>query len=203
MSFSYYLFNKPCGVICQFSPQDDKPTLAHYLTTVEKDVYPVGRLDTDSEGLLLLSNDKKIVQKVLDPKFEHEKTYHVQIEGLPKEEKLQQLRKGVPINVDGKIYTTKPCQAKLIDQPAYLWERNPPVRFRKNIPTYWLEIKISEGKNRQVRKMTAAIQCPTLRLIRFQIGKLNIDKLSPSDYIKISESDIYNNIKPSGTSFVK
>lgn len=180
-SFKYYLFNKPYGVICQFSPEGDKPTLAQYLP-VEKDVYPVGRLDTDSEGLLLLTNDKSLNKKLLDPGAGHTRSYFVQVDGDITQEALERLAKGVEINVDGKTHLTRKAKAEFIEEPEWLWERNPPVRFRKTVPTSWIKLTLTEGKNRQVRKMTAAVGFPTLRLIRFSIGKLTVKGLMPGDY---------------------
>lgn len=165
------LFNKPYGVICQFSRDGLHPTLADYIALPE--FYPAGRLDTDSEGLLLLTNDGKLQHRITDPKHKLPKTYWVQVEGIPTEDALQQLRRGVMLK-DG---LTLPAQARLMDEPAQLWTRTPPVRVRQNIPTRWIELTIKEGKNRQVRRMTAAVGLPTLRLIRHAIGAWNLDGL--------------------------
>lgn len=185
----YFVFNKPYGVICQFSPQDDKLTLADFLD-VARDVYPVGRLDTDSEGLLLLTNDKSLTHQLLDPKHGHPRTYHVQVEGDVTSEAIDLLTNGVRINVDGNIYKTHKASVKKIDQPDYLWERNPPIRERKSVPVSWISITLTEGKNRQVRKMTAAIGFPTLRLIRFAIGKITIENLKNGEYKSIQKKEI-------------
>lgn len=189
-TFDYYLFYKPYQVLCQFSPEENKQTLADFFSEIKKDVYPVGRLDYDSEGLLLLTNDKQLNHQLLNPKFIHSREYWPQVEGVPTQEALQQLKRGVTITVDGKPYNTKPAKdVAIIDNPIVA-ERNPPIRFRKNIPTTWLSLTIIEGKNRQVRKMTAAIGFPTLRLIRYRIGNVSIDGMQPGDIIKTDNSII-------------
>jgi len=179
------LFNKPFGVICQFSPHEKHKSLAEYISI--KDVYAAGRLDHDSEGLLLLTDDGKLQHRISDPKNKMQKTYWVQVDKEITQKAIEQLKKGVTLK-DGK---TKPAQAKIISEPAGLWERNPPVRFRKNIPTSWLELTISEGRNRQVRRMTAAVGFPTLRLVRCRIGEWRLGNLQTdglqSGEIKIVE----------------
>jgi 23S rRNA pseudouridine2457 synthase len=173
------LFNKPYGVICQFSRDGMHPTLADYIAV--PGVYPAGRLDTDSEGLLLLTDDGKLQHRIAEPKHKLPKTYWVQVEGIPDEAALQQLRRGVPLK-DGM---TLPADAQQMEEPAGLWLRNPPVRFRKNIPTSWIALTIREGKNRQVRRMTAAVGFPTLRLIRYAIGDWSLDGLAPGEWREI------------------
>jgi 23S rRNA pseudouridine2457 synthase len=170
------LFNKPFGVICQFSRDGLHPTLADYIPV--PDFYPAGRLDTDSEGLLVLTDDGQLQHRITDPKHKLPKTYWVQVEGAPDESGLERLRRGVKLS----DFTTQTAEVRLMDEPAGLWPRNPPIRERKNIPTSWLELTIREGKNRQVRRMTAAVGLPTLRLIRHRIGEWPLDGLEPGKW---------------------
>lgn len=170
------LFNKPFGVICQFSRDGLHPTLADYIPLPE--FYPAGRLDTDSEGLLVLTDDGQLQHRITDPKHKLPKTYWVQVEGVPDEVALDKLRGGVKLS----DFTTQPAGVRLMDEPPNLWPRNPPVRERKAIPTSWLELTIREGKNRQVRRMTAAAGFPTLRLIRYRIGVWTLDELEPGKW---------------------
>ena len=170
------LFNKPYGVISQFSEHETYPSLKDFIPF--KNVYPAGRLDSDSEGLLILTDNGILQNKISNPKNNLYKTYWAQVENNPDDHALESLRTGLKI----KDYFTKPALVERIIEPK-VWERDPPIRKRKNIPTEWIQIKISEGKNRQVRKMTAAISHPTLRLIRIAIGDYNIDKLLPGDFL--------------------
>jgi 23S rRNA pseudouridine2457 synthase len=173
---SVLLFNKPCGVICQFSRDGLHPTLADYIAL--PDFYPAGRLDTDSEGLLVLTDDGRLQHRITDPRHKLAKTYWVQVEGVPDQAALEQLRHGVALSG----YTAQPAEAHVMGEPANLWPRNPPIRTRKNIPTGWIELTIREGKNRQVRRMTAAVGLPTLRLIRYRIGEWTLGDLQPGQW---------------------
>lgn len=192
----YFATYKPYQVLTQFTSTENKQCLADYFK-VPRDVYPVGRLDYDSEGLLLLTNDKKLNHKLLDPSQQHVREYWVQVEGLVFEEQLQQLRKGVRININGKqVLTRKSDVFVFVDEPK-VPERIPPIRFRKNIPTSWISLALTEGKNRQVRRMTAAVGLPTLRLIRYRIGALTLGTLSPGNMQSLSESEVYELLFPS------
>ena len=164
----YFLIYKPYLMLSQFGREGDKQTLADLDFNFPTDVYPVGRLDADSEGLLLLTNDKQLNHRLLNPVFRHNRTYYVQVEGALTDEACHQLSQGVTISVDGKSYHTLPANAQLLAEPI-LPERTPPIRYRASIPTSWLSIALHEGKNRQVRKMTAAVGFPTLRLMRWAI----------------------------------
>jgi len=170
------LFNKPYGVICQFSADGKHPTLKDYLPI--PGIYPAGRLDTDSEGLLILTDDGRLQHSISHPRHKLPKTYWVQVERVPGSDALQQLRCGVDLG----DFVTQPAEARIIDEPTGLWERNPPIRTRQNIPTAWLELVIAEGKNRQVRRMTAKVGFPTLRLIRYRIGPWTLDGLAPGQW---------------------
>lgn len=177
------LFNKPFNVLSQFTDRSleasGRETLSHYVPV--RHVYPAGRLDRDSEGLLLLTDDGKLQAQIADPKHKMAKTYWVQVEGAPQEDALQSLRRGVRLK-DG---VTQPAKARLIEEPMGLWPRNPPIRVRKSVPDSWIEMVIREGKNRQIRRMTAAVGHPCLRLVRAQIGDWRLGNLMPGDYKKL------------------
>ena len=173
------LFNKPYGVLCQFSDDGSgKPTLAQYVEVPQ--VYPAGRLDTDSEGLLLLTDEGKLQARIADPGFKLAKTYLVQVEGVPDAPALEALRHGVTLK-DGK---TRPAEAETIPAPE-LWPRGSPIRVRQSIPDSWIKLTLREGKNRQVRRMTAAVGFPTLRLVRWQIGEWSLDGLQPGEWREV------------------
>ena len=174
------LFNKPFGVLSQFTDvksSSPRPTLSGYIDV--PGVYPAGRLDRDSEGLLVLTDDGKLQARIADPKHKLSKTYLVQVEGTPSEKELQAMRDGVTLK-DGP---TRPAKVRLIDPPA-LWTRDPPVRFRKSVPDCWIEVTISEGRNRQVRRMTAHIGFPTLRLVRWRVGNWTLDGIATGSWIE-------------------
>ncbi len=186
----YYIFHKPFQVLTQFTAQPGKLTLANYCK-VEKDVYPVGRLDEDSEGLLILTNDKALNHRLLHPSHAHKRCYLAQVDGGITEEACTKLSNGVLITVDGKPHQTKPCTATLLTEPPIVSLRNPPIRVRKSIPAPWIRLELTEGKNRQVRKMTAAVGFPTLRLIRISIGNISLDLLQPGELLAIEKHDLY------------
>jgi 23S rRNA pseudouridine2457 synthase len=172
-------FNKPYGVICKFRPEPGRATLADYIKV--SNVYPAGRLDTDSEGLLLLTDDGVLQARIANPRHKLAKVYWAQVEGTPTEAALIALRNGVDLG----DFTTKPAGARLINEPANLWPRDPPIRYRAKIPTTWLELTLHEGKNRQVRRMTARVGFPTLRLVRAAVGQVRVDTLAPGTWREI------------------
>jgi 23S rRNA pseudouridine2457 synthase len=173
-------FNKPFNVLCQFTGGAGRRTLADFVTV--KEVYPAGRLDYDSEGLVLLTDDGKLQARIAGPQHKLKKTYLAQVERVPDDKALALLRRGVKLK-DG---VTAPASARLVEEPGWLWPREPPIRYRRNIPTAWLEITLAEGRNRQVRRMTAAVGHPTLRLVRVGIGQWSLDGLRPGDWREVS-----------------
>lgn len=184
----YFRFYKPFGVLSQFTDEDGNPGLGRYLS-LPNDVYPVGRLDKDSEGLLLLTNDSAIKNKLLDPERGHQRTYWVQVEGQITDAALNELQLPMALNYKGKTHRTRSAIAEHISVPE-IPERNPPIRFRKNVPTSWISLTLREGKNRQVRKMTAAVGFPTLRLVRASFGAVKLEGLSPGKTESLSVSEI-------------
>lgn len=181
----YILFHKPYGVLSQFTPEDGAKSLGEF--NLPKDVYPAGRLDKDSEGLLLLTDDGPLIEKLLNPKNEKPKTYWVLVERIPTEDELGKMRNGLKI----EDYETRPCQVKILDPQPGIQPRDPPVRVRKTVADVWIEVCIVEGKNRQVRKMTAAIGHPTLRLIRMKIANLDLGMLKAGEWMEIPKSEIH------------
>lgn len=178
------LFNKPFGVLSQFTQESGHPALDSF--GFPPGVYAAGRLDHDSEGALLLTDNGRLIKKLLDPKYEHPRTYLAQVDGQITEDAVKKLAAGVNI----KGYRTKPCLAEIATPPQNLWERTPPIRFRANIPTSWVRLTLIEGKNRQVRHMTAAVGFPTLRLIRIKIGNISLGNLNPGEWKEIHEKVI-------------
>ncbi len=175
------LFNKPFNVVCQFTEHETYPTLKDFIQV--PGVYAAGRLDSDSEGCLILTDDGVLQHRLSHPKNKHIKTYWVQVEGIPTDADVEPLRRGVDLG----DFVTRPASVRVIEEPANLWPRDPPIRVRKAIPTSWLEIKISEGKNRQVRRMTAKVGFPTLRLIRYAVGEYTLEGLPVGQYRNIEQ----------------
>lgn len=174
------LFNKPFQVMCQFSPVEGKKTLADYIDI--PGVYAAGRLDYESEGLLVLTDDGKLQARIAEPRHKQAKCYLVQVENIPRRKALTALGRGVRLK-DG---VTGPAHVRMIEEPDWLWPREPPIRQRRDIPTQWLELEITEGKNRQLRRMTAAVGHPTLRLIRTRVSRWSLDGLAPGEYRQVS-----------------
>jgi 23S rRNA pseudouridine2457 synthase len=191
--YKYFVIYKPFQVLSQFTPENNKACLKDFFE-VPSDVYPVGRLDYGSEGLLLLTNDKSLNHRLLHPSFAHEREYRVQVEGLVTNEALQMLASGISIQVDGKPFVTRAAKAVRLPEHVVIAERKPPIRFRKNIPTSWIKLVITEGKNRQVRKMTAAAGFPTLRLIRYRMASLTLETMLPGDMIDMHQNEVYSKL---------
>jgi 23S rRNA pseudouridine2457 synthase len=184
-NYRYIIFHKPYGVLSQFTQDTPKhSTLKDYIQV--PDVYAVGRLDWDSEGLLLLTNNGQLQHRLANPRFGHQRTYWVQVERIPDIDAINELQTGVKI----QDYRTRPTQVRLLPEEPPVCDRNPPIRFRKNVPTAWLEMTLTEGKNRQVRRMTAAVGFPTLRLIRVSIAHLQLDGLQPGEWRDLTDSEL-------------
>lgn len=190
MNFEYYLYYKPFGVVCQFSRELSTHTYLSDVLDLPSDVYPVGRLDSDSEGLLILTNDPTINARLLNPHSKVQKVYRCQVEGSPLKEDLNKLMAGVSIRVNKKEYKMAAIKTGLLNDSFDPPKRNPDIRMRKNIPATWVEIVIFEGKNRQVRRMFAGIGFPVLRLIRWSIGELNIANLKPGELMPVSKEEL-------------
>ena len=184
------LLNKPYGALCQFSQQAGRQTLKDFIA--DSDVYPAGRLDADSEGLVLLTADGALQHRIADPRHKEPRTYFVQVEGVPTDEALHRLRSGVALG----DFTTRAARAQRIEEPSWLWPRTPPVRFRRLIPTSWIELVLSEGKNRQVRRMTAAVGFPTLRLIRYSVGAWSLEGLEPGQSREVEVPGVIRRPQP-------
>jgi 23S rRNA pseudouridine2457 synthase len=189
-SLKYYIVYKPFGVLNQFTGAENQVTLSS-LYNFPKDIYPVGRLDLDSEGLLLLTNDTKINHQLLNPSFHHEKEYYVQVEGIITKEAVEKLEQGVKIRVDKKEITTRPAKVKILETEPILPERNPPIRFRANIPTSWISLTLTEGKKHQVRKMTALVGFPTLRLVRVRMQDIFLGEMQVGEVKQLTKKECY------------
>ncbi|MCH6199754.1 pseudouridine synthase [Aquiflexum sp. LQ15W] len=196
----YFVLYKPFGILSQFSGEED--TLKK-VANFPSEVYPVGRLDKDSEGLLLITDDKSLNHYLLDPKFGHLRSYLAQVEGIPTEEAIRHLQSGTEINVDGKMYKTKKAFAKILTELPLLPDRNPPIRYRKSVPDSWIQLTLTEGKNRQVRKMTAAVGFPTLRLVRWSMENLTIEGFASGEVREFEKEEIYRMLKIKTNRFEK
>jgi pseudouridine synthase len=183
-----YRFWKPYGVLTRFTDEEGRPTLADYVHI--PDIYAAGRLDLDSEGLLLLTDSGTLSHRLTDPRFQHPRTYWAQVERIPDAAALQRLRAGVELSEGGRLWRTRPAQVEWLAEPPDLPEREPPIRVRKSIPTAWLQLTITEGRNRQVRRMTAAVGCPTLRLVRWAIGTITLTGLAPGMLLPLTQAEI-------------
>ncbi|MCP1386123.1 pseudouridine synthase [Runella salmonicolor] len=195
MKYHYFLIYKPFGMMSQFSREGDKATLADLSFDFAKDVYPVGRLDADSEGLLFLTNDTFLNNRLLNPKFKHQRTYFVQVDGQITDTALKELQKGVKISIDGKPHQTLPAKVELLVNEPPLPPRTPPIRVRQNIPTSWIALTLHEGKNRQVRRMTAAVGFPTLRLVRWAIEDIKLGTMQPAEVVEVEKEWLFKKLK--------
>jgi len=188
--YKYYILNKPFGTLSQFTREHPSHQVLADHYSFPKDVYPIGRLDRDSEGLLLLSNDKKLVKSLLSPESKVWKTYWVQVEGIPEEKSLELLRQGIEIRVNKKRHKCKPAKVRRFSDPPNIWDRDPPIRVRKNIPDSWLEIKIQEGKNRQIRRMFATIGFPVMRVNEFAIRRHTLAEMNPGQGKELKKLEV-------------
>lgn len=191
--FRYFIVYKPYKTLSQFTSAENKKTLADYFA-VPKNVYPVGRLDEDSEGLLILTNDKKLNHRLLNPSFEHEREYWVQVDGAITNDAVMQMQQGLQLNIKGDMHQTKSSVVQIFNEAPLVAERDPPVRYRATVPTSWIKIILKEGKNRQVRKMTAQVGFPTLRLIRYRIEDIELNNMQPATMIELSHKSIYKKL---------
>jgi 23S rRNA pseudouridine2457 synthase len=192
---NYYIIYKPYGMLSKFQREGKLTALKDLEYPFPKDVYPVGRLDSDSEGLLILTNDKSLNHKLLHPSYKHARTYLAQVDGQVTDEAIHKLENGMEISVEGKPHFTLPAKAEIISEPENIPDRMPPVRFRRNIPTSWIKLTLFEGKNRQVRRMTAMAGYPTLRLIRYSIENLMLGELKPGEVKEVEREEIYQKLK--------
>ncbi len=190
--YRYFLIHKPFNYLSQFTKEVPEHLTLADLGDFPKEVYPVGRLDKDSEGLLLLTDDKKLNHKLLNPEFKHPRTYWVQVEGAISQKAVEELRTGVDIRINKKTHHTLPAKIEVLENNPPVEERDPPVRFRAKIPTSWIQLTLVEGKNRQVRRMCAKVGFPVLRLLRASIGGLKLEGISRGEFIEIKETDIQN-----------
>jgi 23S rRNA pseudouridine2457 synthase len=191
--FRYFIVYKPYRTLSQFTSALNKKSLSDFFS-VPKSVYPVGRLDEDSEGLLILTNDKKLNHRLLYPSFAHEREYWVQVEGEISNNAVMQMQQGLQLNIKGGDYQTKSSVVHIFDEAPFVHERVPPVRLRASVPTSWIKIILKEGKNRQVRKMTAHVGFPTLRLIRYRIEQIELNDMKPGDIMELSQKSIYKKL---------
>jgi 23S rRNA pseudouridine2457 synthase len=192
--YRYFIVYKPFQVVSQFTSEEGRQTLKHFFD-VPNDVYPVGRLDYDSEGLLILTNDTSLNHRLLHPQFAHEREYWVQVDGAVTPQALRSLQSGVTITVNGTKHRAQASRASLFNPQPAVPERNPPIRYRKEIPTSWIRLVLTEGKNRQVRKMTAQVGFPTLRLIRYRIEGISLEGLLPGDLRIMNKNELYSRLK--------
>jgi 23S rRNA pseudouridine2457 synthase len=189
----YFIIYKPCETLSQFTSTLNKKTLADFFS-VPKNVYPVGRLDEDSEGLLILTNDKKLNHRLLNPASEHEREYWVQVEGEITNDAVMQMQQGLQLNIKNKASQTKTSIVTIFNKDPEVRDRIPPIRYRANIATSWIKIILKEGKNRQIRKMTAKVGFPTLRLIRYRIVDIELKNMQPATMIELSQKSIYKKL---------